>query len=408
MPNVQPRNVTPLSEALSALAVARYEIVLRAVTEAHLPHFTGAMLRGAFGFALKRAVCAMPHGDCGNCMLAPRCVYPHTFETRWPTQDETRPQQTEAPHPFVLHAPVFPRSPRPDGEAERRGDGETERRGDTQHLLPGGSELAFTLTLMGRAIESLPYIVYALHELAERGLTIRRHRFALAAVNALAPNGERQTIYKADSQQLTATASATLNDYVTARVNQWSVEGGVRSAECREPNTEFESAHIAPALPLPHALPLSVAPSSVKLSFLTPTRFKVDGQLQWRTDFPLLARNLMRRVTLALRAHGDAERWAKQWIDVPGILAQATAVTSANEYLRWWDFGRYSTRQQTEMKLGGFVGNVSFSGATLPDFLPLLAAGECLGVGSATTFGLGQYRVNATASDNSQHLRALV
>ena len=139
--------------------------------------------------------------------------------------------------------------------------------------------------------------------------------------------------------------------------------------------------------------------------------------MQWRTDFALLVRNLLRRVSLAARAHGQAD---DIWFDAPGLLARAATVTAFGEYLRWWDHGRYSTRQQTALKLGGFVGGTGFRGAALPEFLPLLAAGELLGVGSATTFGLGQYRVrnaastpdftedSAAASDNSRDLRAMV
>ena len=93
------------AEACAALPLARYEIVLRAEADAHLPRFTGALLRGAFGFALKRAVCAMPHGDCANCLLVSRCVYPQLYETRWPKRGEA--SEKDAPHPFVLHAPVL-------------------------------------------------------------------------------------------------------------------------------------------------------------------------------------------------------------------------------------------------------------------------------------------------------------
>ena len=406
------RAAVPLAEALAALPLARYEIVLRAETEAALPPFPGAMLRGAFGYALKRAVCAMPHGDCGKCMLAARCVYPHTFETRW-AQPST---QADAPHPFVLQSPVFPRGQR-DRETERGKDRETERLSDPdsalrtphsalagQHHLPVGGELTFGFTLMGRAIESLPYFVYAWHELAQRGLTERRHRFTLAAVNAIAPDATSQPLYQSATQQLAANEQRTytLNDYVTARVSRGMRDegGGMRDEDESTQGTVGER-NVAPSSLIPH-------PLSLRLRFLTPTRIKVNGQLQWRTDFPLLARNLLRRVTLAARAHGATNDVR---LETDELWARAATITNCDEYLRWWDYGRYSTRQQTALKLGGFVGNVGFRGAALPDFLPLLAAGEMLGVGNATAFGLGQYRVKAIgqtgASDNSPDFRAL-
>ena len=380
------RAAVPLAEALAALPLARYEIVLRAEADAHLPRFTGALLRGAFGFALKRAVCAMPHGDCARCMLESRCVYPQFYETRW--QPNAAGQSHDAPHPFVLHAPVLKKNAdcglQNADSAEPIADSGTLPSAISNPQLQKGDSLTFTLALLGRAHEALPYVVYAFDELARRGLTARRHPFTLAAVNALAPDGERHTVYTHETQQLTAfnAPPLTLNDYVTARTNQLISDCGLQNADSGEAVTPSPRHPVAPSL---------------RLRFLTPTRFKVAGQLQWRTDFGLLARNLVRRVTLAVRAHGSPD----VWLDVAALLARVAEVRSYDEYLRWWDFGRYSTRQQTEMKLGGFVGNVGFRGDALPDFLPLIAAGEVLGVGSATTFGLGQYRVRAYAAEDA-------
>jgi CRISPR/Cas system endoribonuclease Cas6 (RAMP superfamily) len=43
------------------------------------------------------------------------------------------------------------------------------------------------------------------------------------------------------------------------------------------------------------------------------------------------------------------------------------------------------------MKMGGFTGEAEYAGEGLQEFLPLLAAGELLHVGTGTTFGLGCY-----------------
>jgi hypothetical protein len=44
------------------------------------------------------------------------------------------------------------------------------------------------------------------------------------------------------------------------------------------------------------------------------------------------------------------------------------------------------------MKMGGFVGTMTFTG-NLEEFLPYLKAGELVHVGKGTGFGLGRYKM---------------
>jgi hypothetical protein len=53
-----------------------------ATSLARLPPFKGSMLRGAFGHALRKAVCAMgPAQPCETCTLRGPYVYTRLFET---------------------------------------------------------------------------------------------------------------------------------------------------------------------------------------------------------------------------------------------------------------------------------------------------------------------------------------
>jgi len=58
----------------------------------------------------------------------------------------------------------------------------------------------------------------------------------------------------------------------------------------------------------------------------------------------------------------------------------------------WYDWERYSSRQDRRMKLGGFVGEITYLG-DLKDFLPFLLLGSYIHVGKGATFGLGKYRI---------------
>jgi hypothetical protein len=53
-----------------------------------LPLFKGSTLRGGFGHAFKRVVCALRKTNCSECLLKERCVYSYIFET--PPPSDTR------------------------------------------------------------------------------------------------------------------------------------------------------------------------------------------------------------------------------------------------------------------------------------------------------------------------------
>src|SRR5262249_47261833 len=88
-------------EDFAALDMCRYRLRLRALEDASLPAFLGSTLRGAFGHALKRAVCVMRKRDCEQCLVGDRCLYPYLFETP-PGASHLLRGQIRAPHPFIL------------------------------------------------------------------------------------------------------------------------------------------------------------------------------------------------------------------------------------------------------------------------------------------------------------------
>ena len=80
-------------------------------------------------------------------------------------------------------------------------------------------------------------------------------------------------------------------------------------------------------------------------------------------------------------------------LDYRALIERAATIETLSSQLSWWDWERYSNRQKTKMKLGGFAGEIEYSGEAIADFLPLIAAGEILHIGAGTGFGLGKYGV---------------
>ncbi|HEB76861.1 MAG TPA: CRISPR system precrRNA processing endoribonuclease RAMP protein Cas6 [Nitrospirae bacterium] len=308
-------------EAATRIRTASFSFRVRPREPMVLPAYKGSALRGGFGHAFRRVVCALKRKECADCLLRDRCVYAYVFETPPPEGTQMMRKYTSAPHPFVIEPPP-----------------ET-RRGYTPE-----DEMTFGLILIGRAIDYLPYFVYAFDELGRIGLGRGNAGFDLLDVGC-----SGMSIYDAEARTL-------------GRFDPVSLD------------ISFPAPSVSGTGPL-------------TLRFLTPTRIVYSGRLTLDIEFHMLIRNLLRRLSLLHYFHCDGEppRW-----DFREIIKAAEHVQVEDRSLRWYDWQRYSARQKTRMKMGGFVGEATFSGHTGP-FMDLIRAGEVLHVGKGTAFGLGRY-----------------
>lgn len=300
---------------------------LAAIEAARLPAFKGSLLRGAFGNALRRTVCVMgPKQPCGQCFLNRQCVNAKIFETLI-FEDPPRFLKglTTAPKPFILDIP------------------------DEQRDYLPGEILEFSMTLVGKALEQHPFVIFAVQRMAEGGLGANRAKFRLAEVHYQSAAGEWQLLYQGNTGKLLA----------------------------------------APP-PLLIGQPHSPQPvHNARIEFLSPTRVSFERELSMEFDFRQLLFRMLRR-TLEL-AYFYAPEEKIEW-EFHILLEMANNIKVAERNLAWKDLRRYSARQKTEMTLGGFVGNIVLEGDLTP-FMAILRAAEVLHVGKATTFGLGKIKI---------------
>jgi hypothetical protein len=252
------------------------------------------------------------------------------FETAAPPGSQVLRGLANIPRPFVLDPPL---------------DGRTRYR--------CGDRLEVGLVLLGRAIHFLPYFLVAFQALGQAGLGATRGRFTVEELHAVHPlSGAEALVYKM-GQQFRGDTDLTIG-FPEAR------EAGAR-------------------------MPVQ---DEIILQFLTPTRLVDNERLVAKPDFSVLIRSLLRRISSLAYFH-CGERWD---LDFRQAKEDASRVTLVRSDLRWWDWQRYSARQQTQMKLGGFVGQVTYRGP-LGSFLPLLLLGSAIHVGKACTFGHGRYEI---------------
>ena len=217
---------------------------------------------------------------------------------------------------------------------------------ETKTRYSGGDAFECGLILFGEFNHMLPYFVYAFEQMGEIGLGRRingnRGGFKLQAVKS-----RGKVIYSSSDGQLNA---------------------GDAVEKLQSPNPRNDTA----------------ASGCVRIRLETPLRFKHEGRLSDGLPFHVLVRNMLRRASSLMEAYGDGE----PDLDYRGMAERASAVKVEVSDLRWFDWDRYSNRQERGMQLGGLTGTVTYKG-DIDEFLPLLEFSEKVHIGKQTSFGLG-------------------
>lgn len=254
------------------------------------------------------------------------------------------PQMFETPPPPGLDLPGFSAVPHPFVL-------NIDPRSPRQHAP--GEPLELGVTLLGSAIAQVPYLIHALGVAGQRGIGAGQGTFRLEILEreAAPGGGDWEPVY--------------------------DVEEGVY--------------HQRPAEPLLVPEP----PEQVRLRLLTPLRIKRGGHFVGVRDFTLseLLRHLynrLQRLALLYGGRPAAFAWNREADPAPGLALQESA-------LRWHDWTRYSSRQDTLMQMGGLLGELRITGPALPEVWPALWAGQWTHVGKGTAFGLGDYRLDPSA-----------
>lgn len=314
--------------------LARFRFEAKPKYRLCLPAYKGSTLRGGFGQTLKRVVCVTKNKECQNCLLKEKCAYSYIFETP-PPEDTTRLRKYPyAPHPFVIEPPL-----------ERKQQEYTQEK-----------ELSFNLILIGKATDYLPYFVFAFDKLGEIGLGTGKGKYWLKEVRSVKDGShDGRLIYTGEDKIFK-------DSYIL-----------ITGEDILEESRKYHGKR------------------KITLNFITPTRLKYQEHFIKDLEFHILIRNLLRRISLVSYFHCGQELK----LDFKDLIEKAKKVKKENSSLSWYDWQRYSSRQNARMLLGGFTGRLTFSfdGVDPDHFLPFILLGSYIHVGKGTSFGLGKYEV---------------
>ena len=103
--------------------------------------------------------------------------------------------------------------------------------------------------------------------------------------------------------------------------------------------------------------------------------------------FHVLVRAMLRRISSLLNCYGDGE----PPLDYRGLVKRAETIRIIDANLNWFDWKRYSHRQDKSMLMGGMTGSIIYEGK-LGEYMPLIEFCEKVHLGKQTSFGLGKIK----------------
>ena len=180
------------------------------------------------------------------------------------------------------------------------------------HFLPG-TPFEFNLLLFGKANAHLPYFIYAFDRISQIGIgkkiNGRRGVFNLEGVTI-----DGRTLYSAEDKQL----------------------------KMPPDGTELTLLEPVPKKTL----------SRIELFMETPLRLKFSNRLKADLPFHVLVRGMLRRMSSLMTVYGNGE----PALDYTGLVRRSEAVRIIGDRLEWFDWRRYSFRQDRENAHGGHDG----------------------------------------------------
>jgi hypothetical protein len=214
-----------------------------------------------------------------------------------------------------------------------------------QQIIKKNENFTFFVTLMGKAVETLPYLVIAAQNAGASGLTMKR-----------IPCNLTSAFNKSDNQAFWTDTSEELNIPEPERIS------------LSEPDYQKTDIKL------------------MELKFVTPVAFKdkKTGNISLEPDFYRITGSLMRRYSSFCLSEGKPVSWRFKEISKIAHLVkiQNTELTP----IKW---ERFSSRQKQRIPVAGVIGTAKYIGPTEP-FFELIKAAKIIRAGRSTTYGQGK------------------
>ncbi|MGO9569897.1 MAG: CRISPR system precrRNA processing endoribonuclease RAMP protein Cas6 [Desulfomonilaceae bacterium] len=209
--------------------------------------------------------------------------------------------------------------------------------------VQSGESLDLGLTLVGKALDYLPYVVLSIRELGRRGMGRERVGFEVVHL-------------------------------VCTRTGQ--------EVDLDRPTTSRVEFNLDPSANRPLR---SNGPEPFQILLKTPLRLKYNNQRMFHFAFRPFIAAAIRRLELLALWHCGVDTFGS----LSDLLGESDKARLISDRTCFRDWIRFSKRQGQRMPVGGILGHVVLEGE-YDVFSELFDAARYLNVGNQTSFGLGQ------------------
>ncbi len=316
------------------MELSEFEVNIIFEQNAILPVWKGNTLRSAFGAKLREITCTR-NEECRNCLLKEKCPYSYLFSTSIPKDTTVLKKQENISRPFVLEAPNLRTT--------------SFKKGDNSK---------FNFTLFGKGIEYFPYFLVAIRSMGASGIgSGYKHglgKFKIKNMKAVDKlNNKEMMVYE--------------NDTV------FNHELKISYSEILENSDAYNG--------------------DLRLTFVTPTQIKKEGDYTVEPDFRTLMSRLLFRVNVLAEFHGNGMLYNNE--EVKEILKKCQEINIVDKKINVIDhMERYSREQNKKILIPTFfVGELTYSGDFSKEMIALLETGRFIHIGKLATFGCGKYEI---------------
>lgn len=218
-------------------------------------------------------------------------------------------------------------------------------------IIKQGELFSFNCILFGKAIEKLSYVILAWVKVGNLGFTKERTQARLIKIEQIMPDTSHFILYNFELEN-------PLLNY---------------------PNTSMNIPEIKNI-------------TSIRVILQTPLRIQHHGHPVAPNDFT--AQDFL--ISLLRRQKNIAQHHMPDYpcIDFNAVKADILNAEISSASLHWFDWKRYSSKQEKSIALGGIMGSFILHG-NLTKLYPYLKMGEYFHLGKSAVMGMGKYKIEA-------------